>query len=136
MGILESLQISIQDWIAARSLALIGFQVMMVAGAVVLAWFIHRQTRSTLVRLLESGGLTDFRQHLLKIGQRLAFPVSVLTAVLLAKLIFYQLGLETPVLDVVFKLVLALAMIRLIVYALRIGIAPGPARRGVSARPP
>ena len=41
-------------------------------------------------------------------------------------MVFSQFGFPTPLLNVIAKLLLALAIIRIIVYALRVGIAPGP----------
>jgi len=101
-------------------------QLFFMVIAVVGAFFIHRYSQKALVKRLESGGLSRLHSLLLKIGQRLAFPLSGLFTVLVGQLVFRQFGLETPLLDVLAKLLVALAIVRLIVYALRVGIAPGP----------
>jgi len=49
-----------------------------------------------------------------------------LSAVLVGSLLFNHFGYQTPLLNLISKLLVALACVRLIVYALRIGIAPGP----------
>ena len=101
-------------------------QLFFMVIAVVGAFFIHRYSQKALVKRLESGDLSRLHSLLLKIGQRLAFPLSGLFTVLVGQLVFRQFGLETPLLDVLAKLLVALAIVRLIVYALRVGIAPGP----------
>jgi small-conductance mechanosensitive channel len=100
-------------------------QVLLMVAAVTAAILFHRHSQRTLTQRLSRENISLLRKLVLKTGQRLALPVSGLLAVLIGKLLAYPLGFETPVLDVIAKLLLALAAIRLIVYALRVGIAPG-----------
>jgi len=109
-----------------RGVTVLVLQLLLMVTAGVAAFFIHRYSQKTLVKRLESGDVSRLRGLLLKIGQRLAFPLSGLFAVLVGQLVFRQFGLETPLLDILAKLLVALAIVRLIVYALRVGIAPGP----------
>jgi small-conductance mechanosensitive channel len=110
----------------ARGVTVLALQLLLMVIAGVAAFFIHRYSQKSLVERLKSSDISKTRSLLLKIGQRLAFPVSGLFAVLVGQLVFRLLGYETPLLDMLAKLLVALAIIRLIVYALRVGIAPGP----------
>ena len=107
-------------------LVMLLLQVLLMAAAVTAAVLIHRYSHRKLTQRLSSENIPLLRRLVLKTGQRLALPVSGLLAVLVGKLAAYSFGVETPVLNVIAKLLLALAAIRLIVYALRVGIAPGP----------
>jgi small-conductance mechanosensitive channel len=110
----------------ARGVTVLALQLLLMVAAGVAAFFIHRYSQQSLVKRLESGGISRLHSLLLKIGQRLAFPLSGLFAVVVGQLVFRQFGFETPLLNILAKLLVALAIIRLIVYALRVGIAPGP----------
>ena len=118
-GILEALN--------NRSMLDILVQLLMLLFAGVAAFFIHRATLKALNRQLQQEQLSGLRSTLLKVGQRLAFPLSALSAVWVGSLLFNHFGYQTLLLNLVTKLLLALAAVRLIVYALRVGIAPGPA---------
>jgi len=110
---------------ADRSLLALLLQVLLMAAAVTAAVLINRYSHRTLTQRLSIENISLLRRLVLKTGQRLALPVSGLFAVLIGKLVAHPLGIETPLLNVIAKLLLALAAIRLIVYALRVGIAPG-----------
>ena len=112
--------------VSARGVTVHVLQLLLMVIAAVGAFFMHRHSQKALVRRLEFGDLSRLHSLLLKIGQRLAFPLSGLFAVLVGQLVFRQFGLETPLLDILAKLLVALAIVRLIVYALRVGISPGP----------
>ena len=118
---------AILDAYHSHSMTEILVQLLMLLFAAVASFFIHRATLKALDRLLQQEQLSVLRSTLLKVGQRLAFPLSALFAVLVGSLLFNHFGYPTPLLNLVSKLLLALAGVRLIVYALRVGIAPGPA---------
>ena len=118
--------VTLWEVIAARGARVLVLQLLLMAAAAVAAFFIHRYSQKSLVRRLESGGVSRLHSLLLKIGQRLAFPLSGLFAVLVGQLVLHQFGFDTPLLNILGKLLVALAIIRLVVYALRVGIAPGP----------
>jgi small-conductance mechanosensitive channel len=109
-----------------RGVTVLALQLLLMAAAGVTAFFMHRYTQKSLVERLKSRDISRLRSLLLKIGQRLAFPLSGLFAVVVGQVVFRQFGIETPLLDILAKLLVALAIVRLIVYALRVGIAPGP----------
>ena len=118
--------VNLLETFTARGVTVLVLQLLLMATAGVAAFFIHRYSQKSLVERLESRDISRLRSLLLKIGQRLAFPLSGLFAVLVGQLVFRQFGLETPLLQVIAKLLVALAIVRPIVYALRVGIAPGP----------
>ena len=118
-GIIEEL--------GARSAVVLMLEAALLAIVAVAAFLVHRVfTRSVEERLLHEH-LSALHVILLKVGQRLALPLSALAAVMLVRLVMIQYGYETPLLDLLAELLLALAGVRLVVYALRVGIAPGPA---------
>jgi len=104
---------------------LVQLLVLLVAG--VAAFFIHRASLKALNRQLQQEQPSGLRSTLLKVGQRLAFPLSALFAVLVGSLLLNEFGYQTPLLNLISKLLVALAGVRLIVYTLGVGIAPGPA---------
>jgi small-conductance mechanosensitive channel len=126
MEIFAELNTFWENSLAEHGLLIMLLQLLLVPVAVAVAFLIHRYSHRTLTQRLSREDATWLRRLLLKVGQRLALPVSGLLMVLVGKLIAYPLGFETPVLDVVAKLLLALAIIRILIYALRVGIAPGP----------
>jgi len=109
-----------------RSMTELLAQLLVLLIAAVAAFYIHRATLKALDRRLQQEQLSDLRSTLLKVGQRIAFPLSALSAVLVGSLLFNQFGHHTPLLNLISKLLLALAGVRLVVYVLRVGIAPGP----------
>jgi small-conductance mechanosensitive channel len=102
-------------------------KVLLLAVAAIVAFLIHRYSHKAFSERLQHEGLSAIRKLVLNAGQRLALPLSGLLAVLVGRVGFQAAGFETPLLDVLMKLLLALAFIRMIVYSLRVGIAPGPA---------
>lgn len=127
---METILASLENFwavIMARGSGVLVMQLLLMAVTVIAAVVIHRQSHRQLEAGLESGDIPVLRRAILKIGQRLAFPVSGLFAMLVGKLVFRQFGMETILIDILIKLLVALAVVRLVVYALRVGLAPGPA---------
>lgn len=116
----------VREAFAERDLTVLALQLLLMVIAGVAAFFVHRYSQKSLVERLKSSDISKLRSLVLKIGQRLAFPVSSLLAVLVGQLAFRLFGYQAPLLDILAKLLVALAIVRLIVYALRVGIAPGP----------
>ena len=127
MELFEPYMTDAWDAFAGRGATAIILQVLLMAVAVIAAFFVHRYSHKKLGEELRREGLPLVRKLTLNAGQRLAFPLSGLFAVLLGRLVFSAAGFETPLLDVLVKLLVALAFIRIIVYSLRVGFAPGPA---------
>ena len=127
MEFISTLQTGMQAWYDERSPMVVAMQIGLLVVAALTAWFIQRHLKKELTRRLGIEGMSEFRSTLLKLGQRLVFPVTFLLAVVLGRLVLQQFGYTTPVLNLLAKLLLALAIIRTIVYALRVGIVQGPA---------
>ena len=127
---MESLGRSL-DWLqtgfAGHDMRQLLLQLPAVLIAVAVAWVIHHFVQKSLARQPGSGSPGRLRSWLLQTGERLAFPLSALVAVLAGRLVFRLLGYDTDVLDVLAQLLFALAVVRLLVYSLRKGLAPGPA---------
>jgi small-conductance mechanosensitive channel len=109
-----------------RSAAELSWQLALLCAAAVTAFVAHRFFIKSLDAGLKREHPGAWRGTFLQIGKRLALPLSLLAAVLVVRLALGQSGYETPLMDVLVKLLLALASVRLIVYALRVGMAPGP----------
>jgi len=110
-----------------QGLTVMALKLSLLAVAAGVVFFVHRYSQETLSKSLHHEGLPVIRKLILNTGQRLALPLIGLFAVLAGRLGFQAAGIETPVLDILVKLLLALAFIRMIVYSLRVGIAQGPA---------
>jgi small-conductance mechanosensitive channel len=104
-----------------------GLQLVMILLAVAVAAFIHHLTDRKLAARLETPGLILSRELILRSGRRLVFPLSALLIVLAGRLVLQLLGHETALLGIVAQLLIALAIIRMLVYGLRVGFAAGPA---------
>ena len=126
MEFISTLQTGLQAWYDERSPLVVAMQLGLLAVAALTAWMIQRHLKRELTRRLGEEGMSAFRSTLLKLGQRLVFPVTFLAAVVIGRLVLQQLGYTTPVLSLLAKLLVALAVIRTIVYALRVGIVQGP----------
>ena len=112
--------------LGSRSVAVLLTQFSILLAAVVVALVVHRYMQKGFERRLEEAQLGTFNTLSLKFAQRLAMPLLLLLAVSLVRLVIVHYGYPTPLIDVLARLLLALATVRLIVYALRVGIAPGP----------
>jgi len=110
-----------------RSANELAWQSALLVAAAVAAFLAHRFFTKSLDARLQSDNLSVLHGVLLQVGKRLVLPLSLLAAVLVVRLGISQSGFETPLMDMLVKLLLALASVRLLVYALRVGIAPGPA---------
>jgi small-conductance mechanosensitive channel len=112
--------------LGSRSVAVLLTQFSILLAAVVVALVVHRYMQKGFERRLEEAQLGTFNTLSLKFAQRLAMPLLLLLAVSLVRLVIVHYGYPTPLIDMIARLLLALATVRLIVYALRVGIAPGP----------
>jgi small-conductance mechanosensitive channel len=127
MEFFTTLQANSQSWYDERGLLVVILQLCLLGVAAVIAWFIREYLHRHIGVRLDVEGMSLFRSTLLEFGQRLAFPLSALLTVVAGRLLLQLYGYTTPVLDLLAQLLVALAIIRIIVYALRVGIAPGPA---------
>jgi small-conductance mechanosensitive channel len=104
-----------------------GLQLAVVLLATGVAYVIYRFTDRKLAGRLAVPGLPLLRRLILHSGRRLVFPLSALLVVLAGSLVLVLLGHETALLGIVAKLLFALAVVRMLVYSLRVGFKAGPA---------
>ena len=126
MEFLSTLLAGVQAWYDERSPLVVAMSFSLLLVAALVAWVIQRHLKKEFSRRLEAGGIPEYRSTLLKLGLRLVFPITALLAVVAGRMVLQQFGYSTPVLDLLAKLLIALAVIRTIVYALRVGIVQGP----------
>jgi len=112
--------------LGSRSLSLLLIQLSLLLATVVVALIAHRYVMKRLDERLGDDQLSDTQAMLLKLSQRLAMPVMLLLAVSIVQLVIHFYDYPTPLLNLAAKLLAALASVRLIVYALRVGFAQGP----------
>ena len=112
--------------LSERDITVLMLEAVLLAVVVLVAYFVQRVFTKSLEARLQHEHLSELHRTLLKAGQRLLLPVSALVAVVLVRLLVTQFGYSTPLLNLFAKLLLALASVRLLVYMLRVGIAPGP----------
>ena len=127
MEILSSTLNILQVWIATLDVTAIGLQLLVIGLAVAGGWIVQRYYHSAFASHFGDDPIKGVRKFSIRIGRRLVFPLSAALFALIGRLILQPLGFETRLLEIAIQLMLALAVIRLLVYALRIGIAPGPA---------
>lgn len=104
-----------------------GLQLAVVVTALVVAGFIHRPADRALSERLDRAALKLPREVVLRLARRLVFPLAALLSVLLGLFVFRVLGYPVGLLEIAAQLLLALAVIRMLVYGLRVGFAQGPA---------
>ena len=122
-----ALSMDVWEAFIGQGTTVIVLKVLLLAAAALVAFFVHRYSQQALSKRFQKKGLSVPHNLLLNSGERLALPLSGLFAVLLGRIAFRVAGFETPLLDILIQLLIALAFVRMIVYSLRVGIAPGPA---------
>jgi small-conductance mechanosensitive channel len=110
----------------SRGALVVTIQLLVVLLVSAGAWAVFRYAQKSLAEQLTRQNLSFSRGVLLHTGLRLVFPLTVLAGVLVERLVARLMGYESPVLDVLAELLVVLAIIRLVVYALRKGLAQGP----------
>jgi small-conductance mechanosensitive channel len=104
-----------------------GLQLALVLLAIAVAFVIYRFADKRLAASLDIPELPLPRKFMLHSGRRLVFPLAALLLVLAGDLVLRLLGYDAALLEVVAKLLFALAVIRMLVYVLRVGFSQGPA---------
>ena len=103
-----------------------GFQLVVIAVALLVGMTVHGMSDRRLSARLERGGLSMPHDFLLRMVRRLVFPLSTLLVVLAGYPLFPLFDYPNALLGIAARLLAALAVIRLLVYALRVGFAQGP----------
>lgn len=104
-----------------------GSQLTVIATAMVVAGFIYRPADRRLSARLDRNGLKQPGEVALRLARRLVFPLSAFLVVLLGLFIFQLTGYPEGLLEIAAQLLVALIVIRMLVYGLRVGFAQGPA---------
>lgn len=103
-----------------------GFQVAGIAAAIAVAGIVHRIADRSIERQLE-------RKHPLPVDfamravRRLIFPLAGLAVLFVLRLVLQAFERHVELLEIAANLLLALAIVRVLVYALRVGFTSGPA---------
>lgn len=104
-----------------------GLQLTVVVAALVVAGSIRHFTDKSLSTRLEQTGMKLPREVLLRSARRLVFPLVALLVIIVGRAILQLLGYPNGLLGIAAQLLVALAVIRMLVYGLRVGFVQGPA---------
>ena len=103
------------------------YQLAVLLIALVGAWFAHRLLDARLGGEAAESEATGLRRFTLRSAQRVLLPLSMLLAVLVGRAILDAIEINTAVLGLAVPLLMSLAAIRLVIYALRKGFTMTPA---------
>ncbi len=98
--------------------------ILLLAGTA--AWALQRALERATDSKTGSGEQSRIWKLALKSLERILFPISMLVGVLLGRAVLQGAGWPVALLDIAVPLLLSLAAIRIAVYILRKGFAPGP----------
>ncbi len=103
-----------------------GFQVLTIIVAIAVAGLVHRVVDKSMAQRLERKHAmpVDF---VMRTSRRLVFPLAGVAIMFFARLVLGALEYNTDLLDIAANLLIALAIVRVLVYVLRVGFASGPA---------
>ncbi len=127
MEIFNTLLELFQSWFNQFTTIKGSLQLGTVVGCGVLAYFTHSSWQNLMTRLLSDWQSHAFVQFLMRGSERIAFPMSMLLYLIVARFVLAQVGLNVLVLDIFTPLLLSLAAVQFIVYTLRKSFAPSPA---------
>jgi len=119
---------TLEAWLVALRQADTWWQMGVLLLAAGGAWLVNR----TLGAQLRRGGDAAVSHHRLrelslKAARRILFPLTMLIGVFVGRAVLKRIGLPAQLLDIAVPLLVSLAAIRTLVYALRKGFTPGPA---------
>ena len=129
MDIVHNLYELVQQVIQQFSTIESGLQLVTLIGCGALAYFTYSYWQELISRLVGGFESNGFVQYLLWGSKRIAFPMSMLLYLLVARFVLAQFELNVIVLDVLTPLLLSMAAIQFIVYTLRLAFAPSAALR-------
>ncbi len=114
-------------WYAALNEPAHWYQLAVLVVALLGAWYAHRRLDARLGGSADQAEPTGLRRFTLRSAQRVLLPLSMLFAVLIGRAILDALHINTAVLGLAVPLLMSLAAIRLVIYALRKGFTLTPA---------
>ncbi|HED52531.1 MAG TPA: mechanosensitive ion channel [Gammaproteobacteria bacterium] len=116
----------LKDWVDQIDYVAIGWEILVLVLAVIGAITVHRTLGRYLLDSSSSGERT-FRHMTLSSMQRVVFPLSLLLGALVGRAILISTKVDVTLLNFIVPLMLSLAVVRLVVYVLRMALRPGPA---------
>ncbi len=116
----------LKDWVNQIDYVAIGWEVLVLVLAVIGAITVHRTLGRYLLDSTRAGERT-FRHITLSSMQRVVFPLSLLLGALVGRAILTSTKVDVTLLNFIVPLMLSLALVRLVVYVLRMALRPGPA---------
>lgn len=120
----------LEGWLSQLDYAALGWELVVLAMALAVAVTVNRTLGTFLLKTSSELEEQQFRSITLRSIQRIVFPLSMLIGALVGRSILAQQQLAVPLLlKLVVPLMLSLAVIRLVVYALRHAFQQGPAVR-------
>ncbi len=125
----ENIQQFLSDWFAIMLTPVGAWQLGAILVAVIVGWLAHRRWITFIVAQIGLDEKRGFRRMAMRGSIRVVFPLVVAILLQIAVGILSQFKLITPLLDLLVPLLLSLAAIRVIVYALRRAFGPSPALR-------
>jgi len=117
----------LKDWVNRIDYVAIGWEVLVLVLAVIGAITVHRTLGRYLLDSTNGSGERTFRHITLRSIQRVVFPLSLLLGALVGRAILTSTKIDVTLLNFIVPLMLSLAIVRLVVYALRKALRPGPA---------
>jgi len=129
MDWLENFKQFLNDWFAVMLTPTGAWQLGAIIVASIIGWLAHRRWMVFIVTLIGIDEKRGFRRMAMRGSVRVIFPLVVAILLQIAAGILSKFKLVTPLLDLLVPLLLSLAAIRVIVYALRRAFGPSPALR-------
>ena len=106
-----------------------GIQLFTVIGCAALAAITHKKWQFFITKLVGELEKQSMVRYMLRGSNRIAFPMSMLCYLLIARFAIEQFGINVVVLDIFTPLLLSMAAITLAIFILRTSYGPSPALR-------
>jgi len=119
----------LQDWMSVMQTPTGGWQLGGILVGAIVGWIAHRRWQKFIVSHIGENEKRGFRRMAMRGSVRVIFPLTMAIVVQISSGVLSQFAVGTPLLDLFVPLLLSLAAIRLIVYALRRAFGPSPALR-------
>jgi len=119
----------LQDWLNVMLTPAGAWQLGCIIVGGLVGWLAHRRWQLFIVRQIGVNEKRGFRRMAMRGSVRVVFPLAMAILIQISAGILSQFNIITPLLDLLVPLLLSLAAIRVIVYALRRAFGPSPALR-------
>jgi len=129
MDWIEAIQQFLNDWFAVMLTPTGAWQLGAILIASLVGWLAHRRWVAFIIAQIGMDEKRGFRRMAMRGSVRVVFPLVVAILLQVSVGVLSQFTLKTPLLDLLVPLLLSLAAIRIIVYALRRAFGPSPALR-------